>query len=97
MQHDHVLKRLNFDLLTPWVEEGLLAKYSLPCCCIRDSLLKFDMQRDHVLKMLNFDPTPRVQVGVVGGRLQTNYLLSCCCIHDSLSFDMQHDHILKKS
>ena len=45
---------------------GLRAKYLLPCCCIRDSLL-FDMQHDHVLKKLNFDlltPTPGSGAGV---------------------------------
>ena len=42
MQHDHVLKKINFDLLNPYPGsvrgEGLRAKYLLPCCCIRDSL-----------------------------------------------------------
>ena len=36
MQHGHVLKKLNFDLLTPRVV-GLRAKYLLPGCCICDS------------------------------------------------------------
>ena len=52
MQHDHVLKKLNFDLLTPrggGGGGGLQIKNLRPCCCIGDSL-KFDMQRDHVLK-----------------------------------------------
>ena len=52
MQHEHVLNKMNVDLLTSTV--GLQAKYFLPCCCIRDSLL-FYMQRDRVLKKLNFD------------------------------------------
>ena len=55
MQHDHVLKKLHFDLLTPpprvW---GLQGKYLLHCCCIHDSL-NFDLHRDHVLKKFNFD------------------------------------------
>ena len=43
MQHDHVLKKLNFDLLTPYSRVlggrvGLCAKYLLLCCCIHDSL-----------------------------------------------------------
>ena len=46
MQHDHILKKLNFDLLTPipMIEGGggcgrrLRAKYLLLCCCIHDSL-----------------------------------------------------------
>ena len=60
MQHDRVLKKLNFDLMTRTlgsgggVGRGLRAKYFLSCCCIRDAL-KFDMQHDHVLKKLNFD------------------------------------------
>ena len=58
MQSDHVLKKLNFDLLTPGSgdggERGSVGKYLLPWCCINDSL-KFDMQNDHVLKKLNFD------------------------------------------
>ena len=59
MKHDHVLKKLNFDLQTspPGSRVGdgsLRAKYSLPCCCIRDSII-FDMQHDHVLKKLNLD------------------------------------------
>ena len=38
IQHDHVLKKLNFDLLTPPPESGggcrgVLAKYLLQCCC----------------------------------------------------------------
>ena len=55
MEHDHDLKKINFDLLTPtpgslggrWGEgRGLRAKYLLTCCSIRDSPL-FDMQHDH--------------------------------------------------
>ena len=41
MQHDHVLKKLNFYLLTPSprvVGGALLAKCLLPNSCIRDSL-----------------------------------------------------------
>ena len=58
MQHDHVLKKLNF-YLWPHPQSqgwggGLRAKYLPPCCCIVDSL-KFDKQHDHVLKKLNFD------------------------------------------
>ena len=53
MQHDHVLKKLNNDLLTPSPGSGgregggLQAKYLLPSCYILDSLI-FDMQHDHV-------------------------------------------------
>ena len=54
MQHDHVLKKLNFDLLTPvrvGLGEGLRVKELLPCCCIHDSI-SFEMQHDDVLKKL---------------------------------------------
>ena len=55
MQYEHVLKKLNFDLLTPMVCVcvcvcgGLRSQYLLPHCCIRD-YIKFDMQHDFVLK-----------------------------------------------
>ena len=42
MQSDHVLEKLNFDLLTPGSGMGVSgaqqAKYLLPCCCIHVSL-----------------------------------------------------------
>ena len=40
MQHDHILKKGNFDLLTQtgWWGDGLRAKYFIPCGCISDSL-----------------------------------------------------------
>ena len=44
MQHDIVLKNVNFDLLTPRSVGGgggLRAKYLLPCYCILESL-EFD-------------------------------------------------------
>ena len=57
MQYEHVLKKLNFDHLTPMVcvcvcgggGWGLRSQYLLPHCCIRD-YIKFDMQHDFVLK-----------------------------------------------
>ena len=53
MQHNHVLKKLNFDIRpTPRVGRGLQAKYLLPCCCMRH-FLKFVMQHDHILKKFN--------------------------------------------
>ena len=55
MQHDHVLKKLNFDPKGLRGGGGLQAKLSLPCCCIRGSL-KFNMRHDHVLKKVDFDP-----------------------------------------
>ena len=73
MQHDHVLKKLYLELLTPRVMwgggggGGLRPKYLLPCCCIRDSI-QFDMQYDIVQKKLNFDQwTPPLGSGVGGG------------------------------
>ena len=49
MQHVHVLKKLNFVLLTPKVKGGgSAAKYLLPSCGIGDSFA-FGMQQDHVL------------------------------------------------
>ena len=75
MQYDHILKKLNFDLLTLRVGGGgLQAKYLPACCCIRDSLL-FDMQHDYVLKKLNFDLSIPPQMGGGGGRLRVKYLL----------------------
>ena len=66
MKHGNVLKKLNFDILTPLprVEVGChRPKYLLPC--IRESL-KFDMQHDHVLKKLHFyilTPLPKYTQG----------------------------------
>ena len=57
MQHDHVLKKLNFDLLTPSprvVGEGVCRQnICLHVAAFRDSS-KFNMQHDYVLKKLNF-------------------------------------------
>ena len=79
MQHDHVLKKLNFDLLT-LPSQSVARGYLLPCCCIRDSL-KLDMQHDHILKKLNFDLlTPLAGSG--SGGLWAKYLPLCCCICD---------------
>ena len=66
MQHDHVLKKLNFNLLTPFPVSGkrdMQAKYLVLCCCNRDSL-KFDMQRDHDSGILTYWPHPKGQVCV---------------------------------
>ena len=55
MQHDCVLKKLNFDLLTPRVGSWRCGqKHLVPCCYIDDSI-QFDMQHEHVLKGLTFD------------------------------------------
>ena len=74
MQHNHVLKKLNFDLFTLSLgslgKEDLRAKYLLPCRCIHDSL-KFNIQHDRVLIKLSFDPKPGIGGG---GGLQAKYL-----------------------
>ena len=56
MQHDNVLKKLNFNLLTPRALGGgvLRGKNLLPCFRIHDSI-QFGMQSDHILEKLNFD------------------------------------------
>ena len=87
MQHDNVLKKMNFYLLTPSPrvvgERGLRAKYLLPCCCIDDSLY-FDMQHDHVLKKLNFDLlTPRSGVCVRSTTKRLNAEKNPCTGSDS--------------
>ena len=53
MQHDHVLKKLNFELLTPRVgwEGGSDGKIFATIGYI----LKFNIQHGYVLKKLNFD------------------------------------------
>ena len=106
MQHDHFLKMLKFDLLTPPQGQGgklegcLSTKNMLPCCCFYNSF-KLDMQHDHVVeKKLNFDLLDPPQVSGLGGGgggwgLWVKYLLPCCCICDSLKFDMQHEHALQ--
>ena len=70
MQHEHNVKKLNFDLLTPPPGSGdrgvrarvggggLRAKYLLTYCCIPDY---------HVLKKLNLDLLTSPGSGVGGG------------------------------
>ena len=105
MQHNHVLKKLNVDFLTPTPGSGgwggwcTQANYLLPCSCNCD-YIKFDMEHDDVLKKLNLDlltPSPGLGKGGGTGRgLWPKYLLQCCCIRDSLEFDFQPDHVLTK-
>ena len=62
MQHDIVLKKLNFDHLTPRVRVVCGQNICYHVATFGDSN-KFDMQHDYVLKTLNFDnltPSPRV-------------------------------------
>ena len=71
MQHDHLLKKLIFDLVTTSSGtgaggrgKGLLQNIRYHAPAFRDTL-KIDMQHDHVLKKLNFDLlTPSPGLGV---------------------------------
>ena len=54
MQHDIILKKLNFDLLTPRVSWVCGQNICFHVATFRHSN-KFDMQHDHVLKRLNSD------------------------------------------
>ena len=69
MQHDHVMIKLNFDLLTPRVVCVRGVCWQNVCyhvASFRDSIFKFDMQHLQVLKKLNFDlltPSPGIGVG----------------------------------
>ena len=99
MQHEHVLRKLIFDSLTPSQGcvrggGGLRVKYLLPCCCVCHSL-KFDMQHDDTLKKLSFDFfTPPSRVGKEGSACK---MFATMWLHSwFILFDMQHDHILKK-
>ena len=81
MQHDHVLKKFHFDLLTPTAEsvvgEGSVGKI------FSTMLLHLAMQHDYVLKKLNFNLLTPSPVSGGGGGLRAK-LLPCCCICDSL-------------
>ena len=98
MQHDHVLKKLIFNILIPSLESGgggMQAKYLLPYCFVPYSL-KFEMQHDHVLKTLKFDLlTLSPGSGGVGGGLRVKYLLPCCCICNFIYFEnLHHGHVM---
>ena len=75
MQHDHALKKLNFDLI-PRAGDGGLVGAGLPglrrnkCYHVATFVIPFDMHHDHVLKKLNFDlltSPPGSGMGVGGG------------------------------
>ena len=60
MQHDRVMKKVKFVIMTPppgsggGEGRGLRAKPKLPpCCCIRN-YIKFDIQRDYVFEKVEF-------------------------------------------
>ena len=93
-QHDHLLKKLNFDLLTqPQGQGGLLRggggvfRQNI-CYHIAAVMIPFDficiMQHDHVLKKLNsnllsFDPNPRVRA--IGGWWSAGKILATMLLH----------------
>ena len=69
MQHNQVLRKFNFNLLTP--RGGLRGMWAYICYHAAAFVIpfKFDMQRDHVLKKLNFDlltPPPDREEGDFG-------------------------------
>ena len=56
MQHDHVSKKMNFELLTLFPGSGgVCGQYICYHAAAFDDSYKFDLQHDHVLKKLNFD------------------------------------------
>ena len=75
MRHDIVLKKLNFDLLTPRVRGVCGQNICFHVATFRDSNT-FDMQHGHVLKKLNFD----LLTLAPGSGLRAKYLLPCCYI-----------------
>ena len=79
MQRDHVLKKLNFDLLTPRIgrvvcEQNIsyhAAAFVIPFYLICNMTMNFDL----------LIPTAK---GQLGGNLWEKYLLTCCYHCDSL-------------
>ena len=96
MQHDDILKKLHFDLLTPspglW---GLGSAGKIFGTIMLHSWFSLIWYATWLcsekVECWPTDPIPRVW----GGGLQVKYLLPCCCIHDSIQFDMEDVHILK--
>ena len=88
MKNDRVLKKLNFDLLSP--SQGLVNVWGQNIClfvAVFVSLFKLICYMTNILKKLNFDlmtPSPGSGGGGGCGRLGAKYLLPCCCIHVSL-------------
>ena len=83
MPHDHVLKKLNFDLLNPFPGGGRGVCGHNICYHVASfpDSLQSDMQHDHALKKLNFYLLTPSQGS---GCLWAKYLLPCCCIRDSV-------------
>ena len=98
MQHDHILKKLNFDQMTPspWSEGGgggggggSAGKRFDTICCICE-ILQCDMQPlpDHTLKK-DFDLlTPSTGSGGGRGVSGQNIYYHAAAFGDSLYFDM---------
>ena len=83
MQHDHTLKKLNFDIFTPPSrvgEEGSAGKM-FATMWLHSWFILFDMQHDHILKKLNLTFRPHPRVGGGGGYMQNIcYHVAACVI-----------------
>ena len=91
MHYDHVLKKLNIDLLTPRVR-GVRAKCLLSCCYIVWLHLIW-YATWHFSEKVEFWPfDPKGQ----GEEVQAKYLLLCYYISWLHLIWMQNDHFLKK-
>ena len=93
-QHDCVLKKLNFDPLTPSSGSGgkIFATMLLQSCFSFIWYAKWPFS-----EKLNFDPlTPSPGPGWGWGALHAKYWLQCCCILWFPFSDMQHNRVLKK-
>ena len=102
MQIDRVLKKLNFDLLTPLPGSGEgRSADKIFATMLLHSLYPLIWYAtwpcSEKVEFWPFDPQGRGGVAMWGGGvLRTKNLLPCCCICETLYYDMQHDHVLKK-
>ena len=90
MQCGIVLKKSNFDLLSPRVRRGLRAKYLLLLW-----FQYFDKQHYHVMKNWNFEPLT-VRSGEEGGVCGQNICFHVAIFLYSIWFYMQHDRNREK-
>ena len=88
MHHDHVLKKLNFDLLATSTGSGVGSAGIILATMLLHFVIPFTLklQHDHILKKLNFDLLAQStgSGGGGGGSLRAIYFLPCCCIRDYL-------------
>ena len=85
MQHDQVLKKYNFDLLTP--SQGLGEVYGLNIFYHVDALAcNMTMFCKIVFRPLNPNPRVRIVSMELGRGLGAKYLLPCFCIRDLFPF-----------